>query len=304
MEFERVMKAASAQLELGRLVEARKLLDRAQAISEDFPAPDVRRADVLRELGMVAAAGRDFAGAESHLMQSILLREQLPEGAANGIIETLDRLAYVLKLAGKLERAEAVATTAQERRVAAVGPRDIRVADGLVALADIRLARGNPRGAESVLLEALDIRREAHGPEHVAVAQVTAAIGRVCLHRGRLTQAESHLGTASALYEKLAPRSLDRAVVVEDLAEILVKSERLGDAEVLLELAIRIRTEAPRCPPEDIAATMRRQADLLKRTGREDEATVLEERAAKLVADRPSSRRRSRAGTPPRPELA
>lgn len=285
MEYERLSHAAATQFNLRRLAESERLLVKALAVSEAFPPFDIRRADTLRDLGVVSAARRRFIEAEAHLMRSLLIREQIADDQPDGILGTLDRLAVVLRLAGRLERAEHVAERALALRIEQLGPRHPEVADALVSAADVALARGRADEAETRLRAALDIRKEAVGHDNLVVADLLASIGRVCETRGRLDEARKNLTRASKIYEKLAPRSVGHAAVLEDLADVLVRSEKLLDAERLLRRAIGLRTSSADSGAGAIARSMRKCADILRQAGRDDDAERLEKRATDLMAD-------------------
>jgi CHAT domain-containing protein/tetratricopeptide (TPR) repeat protein len=203
----------------------------------DQPAPERREllASVLDNLGNLALDRGDLERAEDYHRQALAIWEEIaPEGRA--IAECADALGVVLRARGEHDLAQDFLERALALREALGNP--TFVATSLANLGALAKARGDLAQAEHYLSRAL--AGDALPAGSIARAILLGDLGLLALDRGDLSRAQAHLGETLALYEKLAPDSLQVARALTDLARVARAHGERGAALDLLARALAL----------------------------------------------------------------
>ncbi|HEY7412585.1 MAG TPA: tetratricopeptide repeat protein, partial [Vicinamibacteria bacterium] len=229
----------------GREVTARAVLDRgAQRVSEELAGePDVQ-ASVMSAVGRVYSQLRVYDSAERLLRDALALRRQLHAGDHAEVAQSLEELAWVLRLRADTAGAGALLeeAVAMRRRL---DPPDPRLAHSLFLLGSLRRQEGKPEAAGALLDEALRL----HGappagagaalPDQGARAAILEEMGNLAAARGDYAAAETRFR------EALAVRRQDRgrdapltAAALGRLGRLLSERGDLEAAEPLLREAL------------------------------------------------------------------
>jgi tetratricopeptide (TPR) repeat protein len=116
---------------------------------------------------------------------------------------TLNNMAYVLMVQGKLPEAEAKQREALQVQRKVFGNKHKDVAISLVRLGLILRDRRQLAGAETSLREALEIWRELQTPDRPEFADTLHDLGKVLIEQDKFAQAETNLAEAVAMRRRL-----------------------------------------------------------------------------------------------------
>ena len=163
---------AHACRELGDLPCARGALEESARALRTFPPEYRGRADLLRERGLLAAAGGDLAGARQLLAGAVAIHAKVAEAHASRV-ETLLALAGLDQRAGDPAAAEG---HAREALAQAEAMRRGMPHSGWVGLSQLELGRllesgGDTAAARRLVVEALGNMAPTLGEAHPAVLE-------------------------------------------------------------------------------------------------------------------------------------
>lgn len=181
--------AATLALE-GRYAEARPLAERGLAMRRAIHGGDHRSvAESLALLARIQLATGQAATAESTAREAIAVWERVvdPGHPTGALLRTL--LAATLRVQGRLEPAGELLARALADVRAELRRGHPAIADVLVELGQLELARAPARAADP-LREAFEIRRAGLGPNHWRTAQAESLFGAALVARGETDQGE------------------------------------------------------------------------------------------------------------------
>jgi tetratricopeptide (TPR) repeat protein len=226
-----------------------------------------------------AADGRSATG----LSKSLATEESRSGAASPHLLPLLDRLAGVQFGDGALDEAASSRRRALKIALRAYGGNSTNAANAMIALADVEILRHHYTEAEPLLTAAVLVLETRVGPDNAALAAPVTALARIALARGDVRAAEASANRANAIAARRAsaassepmrvlgavyaeqrrfddgervlravlardrvshgPASLDTARSLAQLANLLLRAERFGEALPLIEEAVAIDQE-------------------------------------------------------------
>lgn len=192
----------------------------ALALTAVSPVPANAQADVETEATQRSALDRE--------------RQRNPVDPSQ-LAQRLYELADTLRVTDKPAEAEPLAREALAQRVV----RDARRGDALVLLASVLNDLARHAEAEPLARESVALRARLLGADHARTANARRVLAQALAGQEKLVDAEA---AYRAVYEtrKLAGGTDSLGDAANDLADILVRLRRAGDAEPLLREALRI----------------------------------------------------------------
>jgi tetratricopeptide (TPR) repeat protein len=166
-----------------------------------------------------------------------------------------------------------------------LGAHDERVLSTIVTLADLYRQSGRPQMGEPLLQKALAARAEAVGRNHASLADALRALADIELALERYGEADAYISRAIALSVKAEKDQLQIAQLFGTRSEIARRQGQLGRAEDFLKRALALHEKARRTDPNSQlghAFTLLRLAQLYQQSEREQDATVMAERALRI----------------------
>jgi eukaryotic-like serine/threonine-protein kinase len=296
----------------GAEVTAREVLDRgAVRIRHELAGqPDVR-ADLLSVMGRVyqnlglydeartlleeaavltrATRGRRHpAVVESMNRLAAMLRLQGEYPAAEALLReavalaprdpatrarTLDRLGLTLLDRGELDDAEVHLSAALALNRRHLPPGDPEIAENLANLGGVRVARGDLAAADPLFREALALRRGTLGPRHPAVAATLNNLAAVLGGQGRFAEAVAMQEEALALYRDLLGDEHPRiATMLNNFGLLHLRRGDAAAAEASLQRSLEMRQRLLPAGHPELAQSLANLALALQELGRYGEA--------------------------------
>jgi tetratricopeptide (TPR) repeat protein len=169
--------------------------------------------------------------AEKHYRESIRILERAggrPDGAA-ALIQSLGRLALVLRARARYDGAERLLRRAVAIAEKTLGAEDQKVADLLNDLGVVHKRQERFADAEAAYRRALSISEKSLGPDHPAVATLYHNLGKLEHARGRYALGEPLARRSLAINRKAL--GVDHPHVANDAAALASILERLGRHE-------------------------------------------------------------------------
>jgi serine/threonine protein kinase/tetratricopeptide (TPR) repeat protein len=305
---------------IGDYDRAAQLLEEALRVREQLHGPNhIEVAETVNSLGGIALTRGEIAAADRHFARALSIAERAEPRDPAIVTRGLTGLAGVRTREGRYAEAESLYVLA---RAVSGRTESSTAADLALGLATVYYYQNRLAEAEPLFREHLQIEERTLGADHPRVAGTLSNLGGVYFDLGRYEEAlplyerarviyentfgESHPDLAIILTniaevhwqqrryrqaERLFRRALEmtrgvtaeasppRATTLNGLAGVLRDQQRYEEAEPLYReaLAIRERTNHPM-----LTTTLRDYAKLLSATGRREEASALEARAADL----------------------
>jgi CHAT domain-containing protein len=199
--------------------------------------------------------------------------------------DALERLAETYFGQSKYTEAEPVYVQVVAIRTKVLGAHDERVLSTIVTLADLYRQSGRPQMGEPLLQKALEARIEAVGRNHASLADALRALADIELVLERYSEAEVHVSRAIDLSIKAKKDPLQIAQLFGTQSQIARRQGQLGRAEDFLKKALALHEKVRRSDPNSQllhAFTMLQLVQLYQQSERDQDATVLAERALKI----------------------
>jgi tetratricopeptide (TPR) repeat protein len=158
------------------------------------------------------------------------------------------RLGEALLMQNSYDEASELFEASLDNQRVLFGDNSRQVAEVLDSLRQIRAAQGQMAEAEKFSADALDAIVNALGAEHSYTPYFRTAYASVLMRRGKYTEAERELRHSLGTLEKTRPADHQYVCSAEHLlGEVLLETNRLGDAEAMLTAAMNRwkRTDAP-----------------------------------------------------------
>lgn len=162
--------------------------------------------------------------------------------------------------------------------------RDPRFASTLDALGECLFQLEKYGQAEMMWQRSLQVKRETLGTHHAQVAHTADCLARLHFNLSRFQECEFLAGKCIEIHTAVSgPDSLELATASHNLAIVLHVQGRYAEAEPLYKNALAIRKRKLRASDPAVTKLMKHYADLLKITGRANEADKLTDAATGLV---------------------
>jgi tetratricopeptide (TPR) repeat protein len=175
------------------------------------------------------------------------------------------------------------------KRLLEIRQRHLPADDGLVVaalinLAEIQRARGKNPDAQALFEKALEAVERTSGANDLNVAKLLDRLAVVNYANGNPGKTESYYKRALDIREKtLGPEHEEFARSIYSLAEFYQAEGQFQEAEPLYKNSLAIR-EKNKAAPDLIEEVMDRYACVLRKTGREAEASELEDRRREMFS--------------------
>jgi serine/threonine-protein kinase len=228
---------------LGEYEAAEAMLRSALELRRREPDRPADTAVTLSSLGMVLIELAKFDEAEQVLTEAISMADAELGPAHLETLQSQIRLGTLLRRQGRLEEAEPIFRTVQERSRSTIGARQL----GITALQNIGIVhamRGDMRSAAESLELALTELRSLLGEAHPSVATAHHNLGYLRNMIGDYNEAAEELQRALALREQIFGTANPLTAVTRSaLAEVRYAVGDLDGAQSLLDQALTIQRE-------------------------------------------------------------
>lgn len=266
-----------------RYAEAEPIHQRAIKILEKELGPDhIDVAMSLTNLAILKAKQGKYAESEP-LFKRVLGIEEKELGEDHPrVAVAYNNLAIAYKLQGKYAEAEPMYQRALEVQEKVLGPKHPAVSRSLNNLGNLYLEQDRFEDAEPLYRRSLEISEEVLGPEHPQVGLILDNLGMLYAKLGRNGEAETTYQRALQIREKaLGPEAHDVGTNLLNLAN-LYRDQRLSEkAEPLYRRSLSILKKILDKDHPDLHRLVDDFAVFLRSTGREAEASALEEEVGK-----------------------
>ncbi len=238
-------------------------------------------ADALNNLGLVYEEMGRQDEATSRLLAALEMRRRLFEAPHEKIANSLNNLAWHYARGVDLAAAERYALEGVEMRIAVHGEVHPRVAAALMLLSRVYKQQGRWDDAERTARRSVAIARQIFDDGHPDLTFPLYELADVLHARGKLAEARDLFGQIVA-WERvsLGPESHDFGMSLKAYSGVLFDLGRYGEAEPMLDEALRIFQALPGGSARGLQATETLLGRLYIATGRLDAA------ARMLGADR------------------
>ena len=220
---------------------ARQILDQgAERIRNELVDQPVVRGRLLNVFGKIYNWLQLYDVSEPILEEALELTgrqygEDSPEYA-----DTLERLAHVRLIAGRLDESERMQRRVLDIRMRHLGPDHVLTADGMSNLAASLTDKAEYQEAEELYTKALEIRRRTLGERSLSAASGAANLGVFYGYVGRPAESEALLREAlSILEEELGETHWRTLFTSAALADCLMRGSRPEEAIPLARRAYR-----------------------------------------------------------------
>lgn len=198
-----LFEVSSPEISLGEKVSALEILDRgARLIEDELDEQPLSRARLLRAMGRAYHGLGLFPRAQALLEQASQDREKILGSSHDEVAAGLVDLAKPILAAGDYAQAQQVIEKSLEiygRSDLTSDPRvDLRRAEALNVLGEIRIGQGDIAQAEDLYRQALDLRASRLGLDHLDSLESLNDLAETLFIGGRLEEAEGLFGQALA----------------------------------------------------------------------------------------------------------
>ena len=129
-------------------------------------------------------------------------------------------------------------------------------------------------------------------PKSLKAAAYVAFLGKLNSDSGRYGEAERLLSAAvKTLENAIGPNQVNRTLIELDLATVYIAEGKYEEAEGLIKKALEVQEKYLGAIHPYIAQSLTLQASLLRRTGKDSEASAAEARAAQIMEQRGQTNR-------------
>jgi tetratricopeptide (TPR) repeat protein len=280
----------------GKYGGAEPLLGRALAIDEkEFGLGDPEVAADLMSMAVLYLSQGKSTEAAQLCERAIAIDEKVLGSNDPEVARGLDNLAAAYEIQKRYTEAEPLL-----KRAIAIGektePDDPHLAARLNNLASVYESQGKYSDAELLFKKALEIDMKAVGPHHPMVASCLNNLASVYDDEGKFAEAEALFKSALEIDLKaLGKDHPDVATDLNNLASAYFHQGKYSDAEPLFRQALAVDEKAFGRNHPTVAVRLNNLAADLRGLGRDREAKVYEDRAARIGAE---GKRRSGPNAP------
>jgi CHAT domain-containing protein/Tfp pilus assembly protein PilF len=185
---------------LGRYDEAKRLYERALAISEVALGNEhLDVAALLKNIGVLLTLQSRYADAEPQLRRSLTIKEKALGGEHLDVAQSLNSLADLYRVSGRGKEAESLYERSLAIREKALGPDHRDVAQSLNNLALLYEARHEYAKAEQYFGRSLAIAERTLGPDHDDVGRTLNNLAGLYFAQQQWTRAADYLRQSADL---------------------------------------------------------------------------------------------------------
>jgi tetratricopeptide (TPR) repeat protein len=245
---------------------------KAEALFQQaFKKSTEQAAEAAYQLGVLAESRINYQKALGYYQKAVQLQ---PDN--HRYLNVLGNLQHDL---GLFQEAQPHLEQALQIREKTLGPNHPDTAVSLNNLGELYRARGKYAKAEPLYQRALKIKEKALAPNHPSVGSSLHNLGTLYYYQGKYDKAEPLYRRALKIREEtLGPDHPDVATTLNNMAKLYYVRGKYSEAEPLYRKALKISAKAS-LNDSGTAKLLENYAALLKKTGREGEATTLEARA-------------------------
>lgn len=223
--------------------------------------------------------GRTEEAEETYLKAYSLLEKAY--GAENPeLVSTLNNLGFICMEKGHFTKAEENMKRALSIMEKAYGPDHPRLAYSWRNLGQLYLKSGSLEESERNMKKALSILEKSVDPEDGELAGFLSDLGHLYCVMEKYEEAETQLLRGLKVYENIEiPKSETKADILRYLGDVYYRGlKEYGKAESCFSEAMKLYEEQIGLESAAAHETVKEYADLLRKTGRQDEAAYLEEK--------------------------
>jgi serine/threonine-protein kinase len=215
--------------------------NRAQLEAQKSARVTTFMTELLQEFDPSASTGGTVS-AQAVLDRAVTRLEREMTDQPDVQARLLSKIGQIHQSYGRYDDAQALLTTALERRRHLHGPRHPEVAESLKDVAWLLRVRGDYVSSEAYYRRALTMQRDLLGPRHPDVAASLEGLGLVLHVRGQSDEAEALLREALSQRRQLLPdQHPELAENLSSLANLLYTRFQYDEAERLFREALAIR---------------------------------------------------------------
>jgi tetratricopeptide (TPR) repeat protein len=232
------------------------------------------------QAGWIGVKRNDLPYAESMFKRAIELARIEADTDPRLMARSYADLAWVLHVEGRDAEAEPLAKWALAVREKAFAADTISLGQTSYTLAVIEINLGQLDEAEALLTRWLAACEKNLGTTHLTTADALDDLASVLVRRRKFDRARPLYERAFAI---LRPHSA-RSNPLDGLATIEIEQGKLAEAEGHLDQALQAIDQDPNADPSFHATVLAQKADVLRKTGRPDEANTVEAQAKAITA--------------------
>src|SRR6266851_3930014 len=250
---------------------------------EEYALAFPEAARLFNEAATYLVARARYQQAESLLLTTLAIRQQILEANHPDTARTLNDLGEVYRKQGKYQEAETLLQEALAIRQQALGEAHPDVAQTLHNLANLYRAGGAYVKAEPFYLQALHIRETTVGVDHPLVAESYYGLAKLYYSQERYQQAEEFCRQSLHIQEqRLGDTHLMIASTLSMLAKIYQGQHKLDQAKEMNMRALSIRENTSGEDHQQVATIINNLVEIYHAEGRYREAEPLIARSLKI----------------------
>lgn len=227
------------QMKLGKPDEAQVYFDESLALMQDLLGPRATEvANLLVDKSSAFMWKDELLAAEKTAREAVdIYSTTLPKLHPDRTYAQV-QWGEVLRYQGRLDEASVVMKEALISTRTIYGQDNRRVADVLDSLAKIGLAQHNLAEGERYAQEAVDIQARQEGADHWRTGYYRTSLASIQIERHKYPEAEQHLRAAIVSFKALSADHPYIAAAEHYLGEVLLRTNRLTDAEAVFMAAM------------------------------------------------------------------
>ncbi len=214
-------------------------------LAEQFAERSVRShptSYVYSELTVAHIKRRDLPGAEKLGRRGLELKQQLLAANDRAVLATIGDLAMTLRLAGKIDEAEAISGQSIDAMTEKLGRANPVTLAAAATIAEGSSRKGDHAAAERRAKETLELARQARGGTDGMSISAAASLARILIAAGRPGDAEQVVRSSLAeVGRSRRGHTIDTAELDDALVDILLATGRIDEAVAVRR---RLATEA------------------------------------------------------------
>jgi len=275
MQESRRLRTAAARLETeARFDEARRLLERALAVSEAvLGSDDLQVAAVAAQLAGIYRKLPNSARSESLYQRAIAVMERTLGNEHPTTALARSELAELYQHEGKRLEAETLLRQALDVLEKTLGPEHPIIVRGLITLGNLRDGAGDLEKEEEIIQRALSILQRIDDTDSVQYAALLNNLGEVYRQKQDYTRAEELLQRALVMNESLlGPDNYSVATALQNLGIVARERKDYATAVAYNLRALSIRERMVGSDHPDVAHILTNLANIYRATGDTDSA--------------------------------
>jgi tetratricopeptide (TPR) repeat protein len=261
----------------GKLTQAREAL--LSAMNDASKSP-TRLAYTYNQLGTLAQELGKYTEAERYYRLAIQQWELVSKHP--GIARTMNNLASVLYIVGKVEAADEYLHRAEVLQVAALGANHPETARLYQNRATLYLSLHQYKKAESSYRQALQIWEGGPAGYDLQIAGAARGLGLILRHTSRGREADLYDARAREIWERELSRGYTSPELRAALAKVYLEAHEPLLAEPVLKEAILISDTELDPDYPFLGPILRLYAEVCRQTGRKAEARKMDQRAKEI----------------------